>query len=257
MPNWKKEEDCFKNELRRVRDGTGKVKTQSYPRAKSVLQWVYEQWQKDVYDEEKEEYYQARDQKGNQIKGTAPKYLIKSIFRLRKNGKEYLFSLGKLVGYDSLGNVKIRSCPTPEKWTRTLFGHEQRFDNQAKKMITDVTGLIGQETVYELPFNADNLKKLLDQREDDSVNLCLREEGSSISRDISNAGDYETKVKLYKTKDFDFLCNGNYLTPQQKEEMRKEAEGRGFIPPRLYTQTQVESGEVYRDQTKAPKTTYQ
>jgi hypothetical protein len=37
----------------RVRDGTGKAKTQSYPRAKPVLQGVYEQWQKDVYDEEK------------------------------------------------------------------------------------------------------------------------------------------------------------------------------------------------------------
>jgi len=186
-----------------------------------------------------------------------PKYLIKSIFRLRKNGKEYLFSLGKLVGYDSLGNIKIRNCPSPEMWTRTTFGHEQRFDNQTKKMITHVVSPISQETVYELPFNADNLKTLLEQRENDSVNFCLRDEGSAISRDISNAGDYQEKVKLFKTKDFDFLCNGDYLTPQQKEEMRKEAEARGLIPPRLYTQSQIESGEVYRNQTNTPKNTYQ
>jgi len=261
MPNWKKEEDCFKEEpfFRSVTDmTTGKKRTVTgYPRPKPVLQISYEQWQKEVYDEDNEVYYQAKDQKGNPIKGTGPKYLIKSIFRLRKNGKEFLFSLGKLVGYDSLGNIKIRNCPSPEQLTRTTFGHEQRFDNQAKKMVTRITGVISNETIYELPFNADNLKKLLEQRENDSVNLCLKEEGSSIARDISNAGDYETKVKLFKTKDFDFLCNGDYLTPQQKEEMRKEAEARGLIPPRLYTQGQVETGEVYRNPTMAPKNAYQ
>ena len=161
-----------------------------------------------------------------------------------------------MEGYDSLGNKKIRNCPTPEQWTKTIFGHEQRFDNQAKKMITRVTGPISNETVYELPFNEKNLAKLLDQREDDSINLCLKDEGSAISRGISNAGDFETQVKLFKTKDFEFLCNGDYLTPQQKEEMRKEAEARGLIPPRLYTQSQVEAGEVYRNPTNAPKDTY-
>ena len=139
-------------------------------------------------------------------------------------------------------------------WTKTTFGHTQRFDNKTNKMITHVVGPIAQEIVYELPFNKENLDKLLEQREDDSVNLCLKEEGSAISRDISNAGDYQTKVKLYKTKDFDFLCNGDYLTPQQKEEMRKEAEAQGLIPTRLYTQAQVETGEVYRNPPTPLKT---
>jgi hypothetical protein len=261
MPNWKKEEDCFNQEpyFRNTIDQvTGKKNTiKGYPRQKPVLQISYEQWQKDVYDEDNQVYYSARDQKGNLIKGTdQPKYLIRSIFRLRKQGKEYLFSLGKLEGFDSLGNKKIRNCPSPEKWTKTTFGHEQRFDRLNNKMIMQVTGIIDQETVYELPFNEKNLNKLLEQREDDSVSLALKEEGSAESRGISNAGDYATQVKLFKTKDFDFLCNGDYLTPQQKEEMRKEAEARGLIPPRLYTQSQVEAGEVYREQTKTPKNTY-
>jgi len=262
MPNWKKEEDCFKEEpfFRTVTDmTTGKKRTVTgWPRPKPVLQISYEDWQKEVYDEENQEYYTAKDQKGNPIKGTGPKYLIKSIFRLRSNkGKEYLFSLGKLEGYDSLGNIKIRNCPSPEQWTKTTFGHEQIFDNKNKKMITRVTGPISNETVYELPFNEKNLNKLLEQRENDLVNLCLKDEGSSISRGISNAGSYAQQVKLFKEKPFDFLCSGDYLTPLQKEEMRKEAEAQGLIPTRLYTQSQVESGEVYRNQTNTPKNTYQ
>jgi hypothetical protein len=162
-----------------------------------------------------------------------------------------------LVGYDSFGNEIIRNCPSPEKWTKSTFGHQQIFDYKSNKMITQSTGVIGQETVYELPFNEKNLNKLLDQRESDNVSFALKDEGSSISRGISNAGDYQTQVKLFKTKDFDFLCNGDYLTPQQKEEMRKEAEARGLIPPRLYTQSDVESGHVYRNPTNTPKNTYQ
>jgi hypothetical protein len=123
-------------------------------------------------------------------------------------------------------------------------------------MVTESTGAISSETVYELPFNKENLEKLLEQRESDNISLALREEGWANSRGISNAGDYATQVKLFKTKDFDFLCNGDYLTPQQKEENRKEAEARGLIPPRLYTQSQVESGEVYKNPTNTPKNTY-
>jgi len=96
MPNWKKEEDCFKEPFSRivVTDmTTGKKRTVSgYPRQKPVLQWVYEQWQKDVYDEDNQEYYTAKDQRGNPIKGTGPRYLIKTIFRLRKKARNF-FSL--------------------------------------------------------------------------------------------------------------------------------------------------------------------
>jgi hypothetical protein len=259
MPNWKKEEDCFKNALRRVRDANGKFKNVSWQRPKPPIQWVYEQWQNDVYDEENEEYYPERDQRGNPIKGTGAKYLINNIFRVRtnKNGKEYLISMGRLEAFDSFGNKKIRAINSPEKWDKTLFGQEQTYCTVTNKMITQVTGMVGQETVYELPFNEKNLNKLLDQRESDNVNLCLRVDGAAESRGISNAGDYATQVKLFKTKDFDYLCNEDYLTPQQKEEMRKEAEARGLVPPRLYTQSDIEAGQVYRNPTKAPEKAYQ
>ena len=53
---------------------------------------------------------------------TGAKHIVTQIIRIRrKEGMEYLYSLGRIQGFDAFGNVVARNCGNPEMWTRTVF----------------------------------------------------------------------------------------------------------------------------------------
>ena len=62
-------------------------------------------WLQKVTDPDTGKFYEQRDPKtGNTIKGTGPKHLIRQIVRIRtSDGKEFLYSNGKLTGFDVTG----------------------------------------------------------------------------------------------------------------------------------------------------------
>jgi hypothetical protein len=75
-----------------------------------------------VTDPDTGKFYEQRDRNGNTIKNTGPKHLVIQIVRIRtSDGKEFLYSNGKLTGFDVLGEVATVNCSNPETWNRTGF----------------------------------------------------------------------------------------------------------------------------------------
>ena len=102
----------------------------AWPHDKPVAQLSYEEFLKEIVNPEKtNEYYPARNKAGNEIKGTGAKHIVNQIIRFRrKDGSEYLYSLGRIQGYDCWGNSVHRNCAKPEVWTKTLFDYKRVYD---------------------------------------------------------------------------------------------------------------------------------
>ena len=86
---WKNEQACFDEANVTGKDSrTGKKTTISWPRDKPQDQRKYETWLKQVQDPDTEgKFYEQRDNDGNIIKGTGPKYLVRQIVRIRTTNK--------------------------------------------------------------------------------------------------------------------------------------------------------------------------
>ncbi len=177
MPNWKKQDQCFEDEKVEMIDSlhghkilkNGKPVIKPWPHDKPTAQISYENWLEQVVNPDTNEFYPARNKEGNPIKGTGAKHIVTQIIRLRrKDGSEYLYSLGECRGYDVLGNVVALTCAKPEMWTRTLFNYERKYDERTNSTKVQTIGTLGTEDVYEMPFNEKNLKDLASPRENDS-----------------------------------------------------------------------------------------
>ena len=157
---WKKEQQCYDDAKVEGKDTmTGKKTTISWPRDKPIDQVMYETWLQKVTDPDTGKFYEQRDPKtGNTIKGTGPKHLIRQIVRIRTtDGKEYLYSNGKLTGFDALGEVATVTCSNPETWNRTGFAYNKQYDQKTMSMKKTIAGPNSLDTVYEMPFNEKNV----------------------------------------------------------------------------------------------------
>lgn len=232
MPNWKKESKCFEETLvdvttwdtKRNREVRGRG---HWPHVKSVAQIVYEEFMSKITNPTTGEFYSQRDRDGNQIKqkdGKNARYVIKTIVRLRrKDGSEKLYSMGQLQGFTSLGVPITRPCREPEVWTRTIFNYDRKFDPKTQTVVEVCKGPSGNETVYELPFNSENLDKLYSQADPQEVSFVVKDERTGMAVNVGWSSPEET-YKLFKTKDFKYLFNADYIPEPVKAEIRAKAE---------------------------------
>jgi hypothetical protein len=134
---WKKEQQCYDEAKVEGKDSrTGKKASGTWPRDKPIDQVMYETWLQKVTDPDTGKFYEQRDPKtGNTIKGTGPKHIVRQIVRIRTtDGKEYLYSNGKLTGFDALGEVATVTCSNPETWNRTGFLYNKQYDQKTMSM---------------------------------------------------------------------------------------------------------------------------
>ena len=188
QPHWKDEQKCFDEEQicqvidsyhkKRLLDKDGKPLMKPWPRDKPVAQIGYENWLERVVNPDTDQFYCALDKQGNPIKGTGPKHTINSIVRFRrKDGSEWLYSIGEVNGYDAFGNPAQCTLHKPETWKRTLFTHERIYDQRTNSTKLKTTGTEKQIDVYELPFNEKNLKELFSKRvNDNEVSFIVKDE---------------------------------------------------------------------------------
>ena len=118
MPYWKKEQQEYDDAKVEGRDRTsGKKVTVSWPRDKPTAQKYYETWLNTVKYPDTGKFYEKRDKNGNTIKGTGPKHLVRQIVRIKTaDGKEWLYSNGRVTGYDVTGDSISEVCSNPETW---------------------------------------------------------------------------------------------------------------------------------------------
>ena len=115
-----------------------------------------------------------------------------------------------------------------------------------KDIFTPTRRIIGPntiETVYELEFNERNLKalfekritvedaKLLSQKRIGEVSFSVKDERTGTVRDVRDVTGILHKSMDLFLKPFDYLANGDYISAQQKAEMRQMAIDQGLLPP--------------------------
>jgi hypothetical protein len=263
---WKKEQQCYDEAKVEGKDTrTGKKASGTWPRDKPIDQVMYETWLQKVTDPDTGKFYEQRDPKtGNTIKGTGPKHLVRQIVRIRtSDAKEYLYSNGKLTGFDVLGEVTTVTCSNPETWNRTGFAYDKQYDQKTMSMKKTIAGPNSNETVYEMPFNEKNVSilyekritpedlKLIGQRRIISLSFSLKDARSGVVRDVKDATGILHKSMDLFLKPFDYLFNSDYITPQQKAEARQQAIEMGLLPREAQAPSQKE-GQI----TKPPTGTY-
>lgn len=243
MPYWKNEEACFEEAKVEGKDRYGKKASGFWPRDTPQMQLQYLGWLKKVMDPDTGEFYKQRDKDGNIIKGTGPKQVIRQIVRIRTtDDKEWLYSNGYLIGFDVVGDPVSQSCSNPETWTRTGFQYKKEYDTEQGRVKTRIVGPNSHETVYEMPFNEKNLKELFDkritpadlqlmgQKRPISLTFAVKDERNNVVREVKDATGIPHKTLDLFLKQFDYLANSDYITPQQKAEARQNAVDMGLLP---------------------------
>ncbi len=246
QPHWKDEQKCYDEEQvevilngydnygvlhhKRQLDKNGKPLKKSWPRDKPVAQIAYENWLERVVNPDTNTFYPALNKDGSPIKGTGPKRIVQQIVRIkRKDGTEFLYSIGEVNAFDNFGNPAQCTLNKPETWKRTLFTHERWYDERTNSTKVRTTGTSSQEDVYELPFNEKNLKSLLDLRlSDGEITLAVKEEGSGKAVEVKRDVNINKTIELF-LKPFDYLFNAEYISPQQRAENRQQAIDAGLI----------------------------
>jgi hypothetical protein len=266
---WKKEQQCYDEAKVEGKDTmTGKKTTISWPRDKPIDQVMYETWLQKVTDPDTGKFYEQRDQNGNTLKGTGPKHIVRQIVRIRTSeGKEYLYSNGKVTGFDVMGEVATVNCSNPETWNRTGFAYNKQYDQKTMSMKKTIAGPNSVETVYEIPFNEKNVSilyekrvtpedlKLIGQKRIISLSFSLKDARNGVVRDIRDATGILHKSMDLFLKPFDYLFNSDYLSPQQKAEARQQAIEMGLLPREAQVQAQIEQQQEGHT-TAAPAGTY-
>ena len=186
------------------------------------------------------EFYPALNKAGNPIKGTGPKHTVTQVIRFRKrDGKEFLYSSGEVNAYDSFGNVIGCTIFKPEMWTRTLFNHQRVYDQKTNSTKMETIGTLGTEDVYELPFNEKNLKAIVSLRLSDSdIAFTLKDEANGKAVEVKKESNINKTLDLF-LKPFDYLFNAEYITPQQRSQLRQMAVDEGIIAPSTPLESQT------------------
>jgi hypothetical protein len=263
---WKREQQCYDEAKVEGKDRNGKKVSTNWPRDKPIEQVMYETWLQKVIDPDTGKFYERRDPKsGNTIKGTGPKHLVIQIVRIRtSDGKEHLYSNGKLTGFDVLGEVATVNCSNPETWNRVGFLYNKQYDKKTMSMKKTIAGPNSNETVYEMPFNEKNLSilyekgialedlKLIGQRRIISLSFRVKDARNGVVRDVKDATGILHKSMDLFLKPFEYLANSEYITPQMKAELRQQAIEQGLLSREAQGQTQQQEGQT----TAAPAGTY-
>ena len=249
---WKKEQQCYDEAKVEGKDSrTGKKTTISWPRDKPIEQSSWESWLQKVTNPDTGKFYEQRDKNGNTIKGTGPKHLIKTIIRIRTNdGSEFLYTKGRVTGFDVIGDVVDQKCNEPETWSKVGFAYDKQFNQSTMSMKQTLVGPNSRVTVYDMPFNEKNLKSLFEKRIDDNISFVVKD--SRMARDVRDATGIASKtLELMMTKPFDYLYNSDYISATQKAELRQQAIEMGLLPREAQAPSQPE-GQI----TKPPTGTY-
>ena len=210
----------------------GKPLVKPWPHDKPIAQIGYENWVEKVVNPDTNEFYPALDKAGNPIKGTGPKHTITQIIRFRrKNGNEFLYSLEEVNAYDAFGNVVGRTIAKPEIWTKTLFNHTRVYYQRTNTTKMETSGTLGTEDVYEMPFNEKNLKALLRLRPSDAdISFTPKDESNGKAVGVRKESNINKTMEL-SLKPFNYLFDAEYITPQQRAELRQMAVDEGLIAP--------------------------
>lgn len=228
---WRLEREQFA--AAKIRDAkTGKWHSWPYQSSDPVGENVWNAFLGKITDPDTGEFYPKRDADGKPVhttKDNIPVYKVRAIIRLkREDDSEILLSKGDWYAYDALGDEVKQYTPWPEQWHKATFVYEKEYDPQRKQIVKNCKGSGKVEIQYTLPFNEANLKELFSKRQNDHIQFIVKEEMTGHPRIVTGGSNINDTYKLF-LKDFDYIMNGGYLTPEMKAQYRQEAIDAGIL----------------------------
>jgi hypothetical protein len=170
------------------------------------------------------------------MKATRARYVIKVITRIKVGKNEYLCSKGNLMGFSAAGEPTNLWITYPERWSKTNFTFKRIINEKTMSFDTVCEGPSGTEEVYELPFSAEAVDKLMEKADEENVQFIVKDNTTGDASQVKWSSLKES-LRLFKEKSFDSLMMGEYIPLPVREELRAKAEQQGLIP-KTYSQTE-------------------
>jgi len=190
-------------------------------------------------------FYPVRDLQGNDIEpsdgGPRARVIISQIIRLKSViGKEFLYSIGTIFGFNSLGVLVSYPYYKKEVYTKTFFKKNRSYDSKSGHIIERIESPMGQQEQYLLEFSPEAVDELFSHtikhdtplvyrrnRHRTPANPCsfiVKDESSGVAIAVEWSS-LEKTLELFKTKSFEYLFNTEYVPAPLKAEMRARSEG--------------------------------
>ena len=141
------------------------VQMQGFPKVKSPDQLHYERWFSSIVEPKSRTFYPERDLQGNIIEpsegGPRARVIVSQIIRLKSvTGQEYLYTLGTIYGFNSLGVLVSYPYYKKEIFTKTYFKKDRYFDSKSGHMVGKIESPNGQQDQYLLEFSPSAVDEL-------------------------------------------------------------------------------------------------
>ena len=253
FPRWEIEEREWNTEagtrevnVRNLESNKSKtIQVQGFPRLKPVTQISWEKIYSSMVEPTSRTFYPERDLQGNVIEpsdgGPRARIIVSQIICLKSViGKEYLYSIGTIYGFNSLGVLVSYPYYKKEVYTKTFFKKNRSYDSKSGHMIERIEGPSGQQDQYLLEFSPSTVDELFAQtikhdtpfvyrrnRHRTPANPCIfivKDEISGVAIAVEWSS-LEKTLELFKTKSFEYLFNTEYIPSPVKAEMRARSEG--------------------------------
>ena len=240
LPNIEKEIAEYKKAIiqdidhRSKKKGKDQEEPYSWPlnRELELKERIYNEFVEKVVNEKTNHFYPQKDEDNRAIPNTGAYKTIRSIVRIKRNDdSEYLLSKGDIHAFNSLGDQVKFYVSYPERWNKPLWNYTTQWNDKTKQLEKRLEGPSGLETVYELPFNKENLLELWNQRESDrTIQFICKDEATGKAAEVRDVtGNTQKSFELFRDSDFDFLFKGEYIPEAIKAELRQEALAQGLI----------------------------
>jgi hypothetical protein len=172
--------------------------------------------------------------------GPACRHIIHIIVRIKTlEGSEKLYSLGQIIGYDGASIRRTMGCDKPEVWESVKFEYDKKYNSKTRRFDVFTTGPAGGIDIkYLLDFNSENFDKLYAKTWDGKneyfkpnrrnfnkrVTLIVKDEATGTAIEVFWQS-LERSIELFKTKPFDELFTGSYLSLAVREERARFYKG--------------------------------
>ena len=221
--------------------------TYPYQSPDIVSENKYADWIDKVVNEKTKTFFPAKDEETNRaIPNTGAWRTVRTITRLRvADGSEYLVTKSDLHGWDALGQpVDLFISSRADKWVKPIFRFKTDIDPRTKQLERIFDGLGEVKEVYDIPYSKEAVTDMWNQRQDDLITLVVKDErqGGTAHQVMEATANNHKNYELLRDSDFDYLFNGNYLSPVLKEELRQRAVAEGWIRGGAGDYTSVDTG---------------
>jgi hypothetical protein len=219
ITKWDKEKEYYDKAVIDPKTNT------TWPYLPSTNEIAYRNWLKDVIDPASEKLYTGKFKKVDvSDDGKETETLIDmeayeeiyAIYRIRRDdGKEFLLSKGRLIGFNEFGKPKTYPYSYKEMYSETVFHYETDKDQNTGKLRQFCHGPERAIDHYLMPFTPGNVDKLWNKRDKKRCQLAVKENISGEAKECLN-------LEMFKTKDFDYIMNMGYLTEKERAERLEE-----------------------------------